>query len=237
MADSFSGTEKILAWSVHVFSASGLIAGFMAILAIADKNFRAAMAWLLLCLFIDGVDGTLARRFRVKEILPNVDGSNIDYVVDFTTYAVIPAYFFFAAELVDPNINLPLAFLILLVSAVYYGIKGMVSEDFYFVGFPVMWNVVVFYLFFIFAFPGWVNAAIIVILAVLHFVPIKFAYPSRATRFRKLTAVFSILLMVIMPLAVWLYPAVPVWLKILAALNLAYFAVLAVIDTLRSPQS
>ena len=107
--------EKSLAWSVHIFTASGLWAGFMAILAINHHNWRSAMFWLLACLIIDGIDGTFARMFRVKEVLPYMDGKTIDYVIDFATYAIIPAYFFYESELVTADWRLPLTFLILMV--------------------------------------------------------------------------------------------------------------------------
>ena len=203
----------------------------MAILAINAKNWSAAMAWLFAALVIDGIDGTFARLFNVKKILPKIDGKTIDYVIDFANYAIIPAYFFYRAELVFPAWNLPLTFLILLVSAIYYGIEGMVSEDFYFIGFPVLWNIVVFYLIFVFAFNPLGNAAIIIIFSVLHFVPIKFAYPSQATRFRVLTIIFSAVYLFLMPLIIWLYPDVPVYLKWLAVLILIYFGLLAIADT------
>ena len=226
-------SDKILAWGVHLFTASGLLAGFMAILAIGAKNWRSAMAWLLVALLIDGLDGTFARKFKVSKTLPNINGKTIDYVIDFATYAIIPAYFFYAAELVSLTWNLPLTFLILLVSAIYYGKEGMVSDDYYFIGFPVMWNVVIFYLIFIFSLGIWGNAFIIIIFSILHFVPIKFAYPSRAIHLKALTIGFTGLMLIIMPVAVWLYPNVPVWLKWVAIGNLAYFGVLAVFDTFR----
>ena len=122
-----------------------LLAGFMAILAINAKNWRAAMAWLLVTFLIDGIDGTFALKFKVAEVLPKMNGKTIDNIIDFATYAIIPAYFFYMAELVDPVWNLPLTLLILFVSAIYYGKEGMVSKDYYFIGFPVMWNVVVFF--------------------------------------------------------------------------------------------
>lgn len=225
-------TEQALAWSVHIFTASGLLAGFMAILAISSKSWRAAMAWLFVALLIDGIDGTLARKFRTAERLPRISGKTIDYVVDFTTYAVIPAYFFYQAELTPPGWNLPLTFVILLVSAVYYGKEGMVSEDYYFIGFPVMWNMVVFYLVFIFSFSQTINTLIVIILAILHFLPVKFAYPSRATRLRTVTVIFTLILLVLMPAAIWSYPDVPVWLRWIAIADLAYFAALAAADTL-----
>lgn len=227
-AQTFS---KAIAWGVHIFSASGLLAGFMAVLAINAKNWRAAMAWLFAALLIDGIDGTLARKFKVAEALPQVDGKTIDYVVDFANYAIIPAYFFYMAELVSPAWNLPLTFVILLVSAVYYGKAGMVSADYYFVGFPVMWNMVVFFLIFIFSFGHFGNALIIIFFAALHFVPLKFAYPSRATRFKTLTMVFTVIILLAMITAVWLYPLVPLWLKFTACACLVYFGGLALLDT------
>lgn len=231
MSHSYTNIEKTLAWSVHFFSAFGILAGFMAILAINAKDWRVAMAWLFVALLIDGIDGTFARKFKTAEVLPNMNGKTIDYVIDFATYAIIPAYFFYMAELVSPTWNLPLTFLILLVSAIYYGKEGMVSDDYYFIGFPVMWNMVIFYLIFVFSLGSFGNAAIIIALAVLHFIPVKFAYPSRATRLKTLTIIFTLILLVAMPLIVWLYPNVPFWLKLVAVGSLIYFGVLAVADT------
>ena len=231
MNNSYNTLDKALAWSVHIFSASGLLAGFMAILAINAKNWRAAMAWLLVTFLIDGIDGTFARKFKVAEVLPKMNGKTIDNIIDFATYAIIPAYFFYMAELVDPVWNLPLTLLILLVSAIYYGKEGMVSEDYYFIGFPVMWNMVVFFLIFIFYLSELGNAAIIIIFSILHFLPIKFAYPSRATRLKILTIIFTLIILMAMILAVWLYPNVPIWLKWIAVGSLTYFGLLAVVDT------
>ncbi len=231
MNQSYKISSKLLAWCVHIFTASGLLAGFMAILAINAKSWRLAMAWLLVALVIDGIDGSFARKFKTNEVLPKIDGKTIDYVVDFVNYAVIPAYFFHQAGLVYESWNLPLTFLILLVSAIYYGKEGMVSEDFYFVGFPVMWNAVVFYLVFVFSLTEPGNAAIIVIFSILHFVPVKFAYPSRATRLKLLTIIFTAILLIAMPLIVWFYPNVPAYLKWTAIICLAYFGILAIFDT------
>lgn len=224
---------KIFAWFTHFFTASGLLAGFMAIPAISEKNWRVAMAWLLVALAIDGVDGTLARKFKVKETLPNFDGKTIDYVIDFANYAIIPAYFFYQVNLVQESWNLPLSFLILMVSAIYYGKDGMVSDDYYFIGFPVMWNIVVFYLVFVFSFSETINVAIIVFFSILHFVPIKFAYPSRATRLKLLTLIVTAVFLLITPIIVWFYPEIPVWLKWIANVCLAYYGILAIADTFR----
>ncbi len=223
--------RKGLAWAVHSFTASGLVAGFMSLLAINAADWRAAMLWLIACQLIDGLDGILARAVGVKEVLPNVDGKTIDYVVDFVTYAIIPAYFIYQAELVADAWRLPLVGLILIVSALYYGKEGMVSEDMYFVGFPVMWNMVVFYLLFVFQYGELANAILIVLFAVLHFVPIKFVYPSQAKRYRWLTWGLTLVFLISLVCILWLYPVRPGWLIAMAYLNVVGFAALAVYNT------
>lgn len=190
------------------------------------------MAWLIVAFVIDGVDGTFARIFKTGEVLPNMNGKTMDHIIDFANYAIIPAYFFYNAELVSPTWNLPLTFLILLVSTIYYGKEGMVSDDNnYFIGFPVMWNVAVFYLIFVLSLNQIGNAAIVIILAILHFVPIKCAYPSRATRVKGLTIFASVILMLDMCLIVWFYPDGSFVLRFVAVACLTYFTVLAAVDT------
>ncbi|MCB0569871.1 MAG: hypothetical protein KDC66_08925 [Phaeodactylibacter sp.] len=179
--------SRLAAWGVHLFTASGVITVFMALLAVSKGSLREAMLWLVAAQFIDGVDGTLARRFRVTEVLPYMNGKNIDFVIDFASYAIIPAYMIYASGLIGGWWNLACALLILMVSAVYYGKEGMVSEDHYFVGFPVMWNMAAFYMLFVFQWGHWANVILVAALSILHFVPIKFAYPSRTLRWRWLS--------------------------------------------------
>lgn len=222
---------KFLAWLVHLFTASGLLAAFMAILAVDAGEFREAMLWLFLCLLIDGVDGTFARMFRVTEVLPHVKGQTIDYVIDFATYAIIPAYFFYSADMVPAPWNLVLTFVILLVSALYYGLDGMVSEGMHFVGFPVLWNLVVLILYFILDFSPWPTAIFILFFAILHFIPIKFAYPSRARRFKGLILITSGVALICLFMAVWTYPVRPAWVWWGAILSIAVFGVIAIMET------
>ena len=182
MPTIFTAREKALAWSAHLFTATGVLTVFMAILAVSAHDFRAAMSWLLAALLIDGIDGTLARRFRVAEVLPHINGKNIDFVIDFAAYAIVPAYMIYESGLIGGAWNLAGAFLILLVSAVYYAKEGMVSDDHYFGGFPVMWNMAAFYMIFVFQWGHWGNVLLVAAPSVLHFVPIKVAHPRRATQ-------------------------------------------------------
>lgn len=176
--------SRLWAWGVHLFTASGVITVFMALLAVSEGRLHIAMFWLVAAQFIDGVDGTLARRFRVTEVLPYMSGKNIDFVIDFAAYAIVPTYMIYESGLIDGGWNLACAFLILMVSAIYYGKDGMVTEDHYFVGFPVMWNMTAFYMIFVFHWGHWANVILVIGLSILHFIPIKFVYPSRTARLR-----------------------------------------------------
>ena len=228
----YSWLQKALAWSVHLFTASGLLAAFMSILAINEQDWQMAMVWLIVCQIIDGVDGTFARLFKVKEVLPNMDGKTIDYVIDFVSYAVVPAYFIYQAGLLEPPFQIICTFVILLVSALYYGKEGMVSEDYYFVGFPVMWNMVVFFLVFVYDFTPLWNAILIFIFAILHFVPIKFVYPSRGYKYRWLTLTMTAIAIILAGITLFIYPEKPPYLVLILTLTLAYYGVRAVLDTL-----
>lgn len=175
--------EVVLAWGVHAFTASGIIPAFFAIVFLSQENFLWAFIMLMITHFIDGVDGTLARRARVTEVLPQMSGKMMDCIIDFATYAIIPIFAMYMAQGFWPDVSYVregCLMLALLVSTLYYGKEGMVSSDYYFVGFPVLWNWVAFYLYYVFGLSPWLNVTVICVCSVLHFVPIKYVYPSRS---------------------------------------------------------
>jgi len=229
--NQYSIFQKTLAWSVHIFTASGLIAGFMALLAMHEHDVRTAMFWLILAFIIDGIDGTFARLFKVKEVLPQMDGKTIDYVVDFANFAIIPAYIFYQSDLVFPEWRLPLTSLILLISALYYGKTGMVSEDNYFIGFPVLWNMIVYFLIFVFDLSYGFNAFIIVLFAIAHFVPLKYIYPSQAKRWQLASSIISGLFFILMCVVVYYYPVRNIYLTSLSIIGLSYFVILTFLES------
>ena len=47
--------NKLTAWAVHGFTASGIVLGFLSIVAILNDDRIAACLWLGLALFIDGI--------------------------------------------------------------------------------------------------------------------------------------------------------------------------------------
>lgn len=227
--------KKLAALGVHLFTASGLLTGFLTLLAIQAGHWREAAFWMVCSQVIDGVDGTLARLARVQEVLPRFDGKMIDYVVDFFTYAILPAYFFYESGLAENAFQQWAGVsVILLVSALYYGRDGMVSDDFHFVGFPVMWNVVILYQVYVFDWPGWAHLFLIVLLGILHFAPLHFAYPSRATRYRGLIWAATLGMTISMALIIFQYPVRQPWLNGAAMAAAAVFFLLAALPLIRS---
>ncbi|WP_116124974.1 CDP-alcohol phosphatidyltransferase family protein [Lewinella sp. IMCC34183] len=225
--------SKIAAWSVHVFTATGLLAAFMGLLAVSAGEYRLAMLWILISLVIDGVDGTFARLARVEEVLPRVSGKQIDYVIDFFSYAILPAYFFYAAIDLAYWPRLLCTFAMLLSGALYYGLEGMVSADGkHFVGFPVMWNMVVYLLVFVTpGLPGWALVGIVLAFALMHFLPILFAYPSRGGRWWVATLLATVAFISSAVFNVWYYPEPsPLW-RAVCGVSVAYYALLAAVDT------
>lgn len=226
--------KKVLAWGVHIFTASGLLAAFLAIIAIDQQDWRACFLWLFVCFVIDSIDGSLARKFRVKEVLPYMDGKNIDYIIDFATYALIPAFFFYKAEMVDPQFMYITLAIILLSSALYYGKVGMVADGQYFVGFPVLWNFVVFFQFFICHNQPTLNFVSVIFFGILHFVPLKFAYPSMTRKYFWSHLFFSVVGLLGALMVLYYYPTKQSSFEIMAIVGAIYFSGFAVYDTVRS---
>src|SRR3712207_3816398 len=88
--ETFSWRQKLAGALVHLYTASGSVLGLLIVLAALEGEVEAAL-WLgLATLFIDGTDGMLARRFRVKETIPWFDGALLDNIVDYLTYVFAP---------------------------------------------------------------------------------------------------------------------------------------------------
>ena len=184
--ENFRFHQQALAWLVHMFTASGAIAGVLAIDAIFDERWFDCFLYLTLATMIDAVDGMLARLFRVRTVLPMFDGALLDNITDYFTYVLIPALIVAEAALVPQGTALFAAAIIVLTSAYQFCQSDAKTEDHYFKGWPSYWNILVFYLVPL-HFPPRLNLALILLCGILIFVPIKYIYPSRTVRFRRLT--------------------------------------------------
>jgi len=184
--------EKIAAWAVHGFTGSGAIMGFLAIISIFNNDQAGSFLWLGLALFVDGIDGTLARKVDVIKQTPNIDGTIIDSVVDYLNYTIIPSLMIYWFQMVPNGFELLVPAAIFIVSIYTFANVNMKTNDYYFQGFPAVWNIVVLY-FFILGSHNYINLIVIVICLILTFVPIKFIHPLRVKELRNLTIFFTII--------------------------------------------
>lgn len=172
----------LAAWGVHLFTASGVVFALLALAAVMAHDERLALAWLVAAILIDGVDGTLARRVRVKERLPRIDGEALDLIIDYLTYVFIPALIVWRGAYLPAPIALPLTAAILLSSLYTFARRDMKTDDGYFRGFPALWILVAAFCVLAPAGPTLV-ATMVVALIGLTFAPILVIHPFRARDF------------------------------------------------------
>ncbi|MAN62822.1 MAG: phosphatidylcholine synthase [Parvibaculum sp.] len=174
------------AWAIHLFTASGVIPGLLAIEATFADDGRMALLWLGVALIIDGLDGPLARRFEVTRHTPRFDGAILDLVIDYLTYTAIPALMIWQLNMVPEGWGLAAASFVMVTALYCFGNRDMKTKDNYFEGFPATWNLVVL-CFFILDSGQITNLAVIAFLGALTFTHLKFIHPFRVVRLRLIT--------------------------------------------------
>lgn len=205
--------SKIFAWAVHCYTALGLVcAAGIAVQLVrgGDEAFRLAFLLMIVATVIDTTDGWLARRARVKEVLPGFDGRRLDDLIDFQTYTSLPLLLIWRADLLEPQQQ---AWLLLPLLASAYGFCQTQAKtaDNFFLGFPSYWNIVALYLY-LFRLPASWALAVLIVLALLTFVPLRYLYTTHGGRFSWLTNVFGTAWAISLLVILWQWPAVPRWL-------------------------
>jgi phosphatidylcholine synthase len=169
----------IAAWGVHLFTASAAWFGVLTLFKIYQHEYVFALWLMAITVFIDAVDGSLARLAHVKSILPKIDGALLDNIVDYLNYVISPCFFL----LVKPNmlpggLDLWIIAAITITSSYQFCQSDAKTPDHFFKGFPCYWNIALFYMF-IFNTSEQFNALLLALFCVLIFVPVKYVYPSR----------------------------------------------------------
>jgi phosphatidylcholine synthase len=170
-----------------------LAAGVASLLLEPERTadtYRACFLLMLAAVVVDATDGTLARAVRVKEAVPEFDGRRLDDLVDFLLYTCLPLV------LIDRAGLLPAGCRWVLVAALVASGYGFCQADIKtadgaFLGFPSYWNVVAFYLFALPVAGEWA-AGLILVLAVLTFVPSRYPYPTQPGRLNRLMLLLSV---------------------------------------------
>ena len=184
--------DKIAAWAVHGFTASGAVLGFLAIISIFNNDQTSSFLWLGLALLVDGLDGTIARKVGISDIATNIDGSMLDNLVDYLNYLIIPSLMIYWFQMVPNGWEIIIPAGIFAVSLYTFANINMKTEDYYFSGFPALWNIVVLY-FYILNTNQYINLIVIIFLSILTFIPIKFVHPLRVKKLRNITIFCTII--------------------------------------------
>ena len=188
---SFPRGLRLAGAAVHLYTASGTVLALLIVLAAFDGDAVTAL-WLgLVALVVDGTDGMLARRMRVKETIPWFDGARLDDIVDYLTYAFAPVVLLWTTgSLPGGALGWVVAALPLLASSYQFCRVDAKTDDHTFLGFPSYWNVVAFYAIVLDFGPAAI-ATVLVVCSVLVFVPVRYLYPSRTQAFRTLSLVLT----------------------------------------------
>lgn len=239
----------ILPWVAHLYTATGTVIALLATGLTFAHNFRGVFIYLVIATFVDSTDGLLARALKVKERLPHFDGARLDDIIDYMTYVFIPALVVWQAALVA--LPFPVCAAMLLSSAYGFGqvdakieidtpqdalSRGGAPRDHFFTGFPSYWNIVVVYLY-VLGLPQQVNAIVLVVLAVMVFVPIRYLYPSRTQTLKGPTLVLGTAWAPLLTWMIWRLPAVDGPWTLLSLIFPAYYFVLSLWLHVRSPKA
>src|SRR5215212_5428130 len=184
---------RLRASAVHLYTASGAVLTLLILVAAYNGDTVMALWLVLATLVIDSTDGLLARRYRVKELLPRFDGRRLDDIVDYLTYVLAPVLLLWSSGyLPEGSTGVMIAALPLLASSYQFCQVDAKTEDHFFRGFPSYWNIVAFYAI-VFSLSPEAVGTILVVCSLLVFVPIRYVYPSRTVAFRKLTMTLTAL--------------------------------------------
>ena len=177
--------NKIPAFFVHLFTGSGIIFSFFALVNIIEGNKLQTFMFLGIALVIDIVDGTLARKYKTEIFFPNIDGKTLDTIIDYINYIFIPCIMLYKFNYLHQNFTIILPIIILCISLYSYTNTKLMDSSFSYVGFPSIWNIVILYLE-ILSFDQFINLLIISFFIFLKFIPFKVFHPMRYKKLKKI---------------------------------------------------
>ena len=240
-AAAFREPLRLGAYGVHVLTASGIV---FLLLAAAELCLPEPRAWFVFAMFLgavvtDAIDGPLARSLNVKRNAAAIDGRTIDDIVDHIGFTFLPLVMIWRFGWVPDlgGVALPrVAWIALPAVCSLLGFAHRHAKDEaagFFRGFPSYWNIAAFYAGLLaFALPGvgpWVNAVVLLALAVLTVPPVWFLYPNLTPKkYKPLIlgggGVWALLLLAMLAF----YPDVPLWLTLLSLVYPLIYTVLSV---------
>jgi phosphatidylcholine synthase len=194
------------AYGVHILTALGAGLGLWSLILIYDGFYQEAVWVLAVAAIIDSIDGALARLTETKEHAPKIDGALMDNIVDFMTWTIAPLLWIYA------TMDLTVWPLIICAIASAFGFSNIraKTDDNFFLGFPSYWNIVVFYIFLL-DLPNLFASVILIIFALVTFLPVKFVYPSRTKYLRLFTLVLAAVFIIQLVALMYFFDDSPPW--------------------------
>jgi phosphatidylcholine synthase len=211
--------------ALHAFTATGVLVGMAALVAVLDGSARMAIIWLLVAQLIDGIDGPLARRLLPEEATTKFDGYVLDLVIDFVTCVLVPAAFLWEFNMVNHDRSGMIAVAALLMfSCLWFSRTDQQDDDSWFHGFPASWNMVIPTLWLLDS-SHTVTLIVVACLSILTMTNVQFAHPVRVVQWRiwNMTAI-SIWVIGVLLGTIW-SPQVPALLIVLVVIGPAMVAV------------
>ena len=227
-------------WLVHLLTASSGFLALVAANAAVQKQIQTVLYCVILTVIIDAIDGPLARLINVKKHTPNFDGSMLDNVIDFLTWAFIPALLLIHTDVFSYNVSLALACLMIISSSYFYGCCDVKAQDNFFKRWPSAWSPIILC---VFTWP--VSSSVLFVLivscAILSFVPIYFVHSLRLdvvfTGKKNVDKVLSFIMLassvcflVLLFSSVYFYPEKPMVFFVLELLFISAYMVLNILQ-------
>jgi len=228
--------QKIAAYGVHVFTASGVVFALLAAAEVASPSPRPKWVYLYLAIqvLIDALDGPMARAVHIKIRAPRIDGRTIDDIVDYLTYTFIPLLLIWRMGWLPGGNSTGggIGWIALAMVASLFGFSNTAAKDEqggFFLGFPSYWNIIAFYVGIWHAMAGpWPGAIVIVVLTILTVLPVRFIYPNLAPRPWKMPTMIGALVWLVLLAWMWTnYPTPPGWLMWVSLVYPAFYIALS----------
>jgi phosphatidylcholine synthase len=238
MPSSFFSRAR--AYAVHLLTASGVVAAFLAVAELFDHapDERVVFGWLVLTVVIDALDGPLARAWDVKRLAPDINGRTIDEIVDYLTFTFVPLLLVWRMGWVPSAPGIAgMAWIVPALLASLLGFANVGAKDEaagYFRGFPSYWNIAAFYAGLVFYGLGetgqWLNALVLLTLAALTVSPVRFLYPNLTPRPWKLPVMLGAMAWLAALLAMLpVYRRVPGWVVGVSLIYPTFYAILSIL--------
>lgn len=199
---------------IHLWTLAGLAFAMLAAQHVVLADLDGAVRWLLLVLLVDHTDGTLARRFNVRERIPLVNGETLDLITDVIGLTFVPMIFLWQAGVFLPGWGGPLAVAAAVTCSLKYAMKAELLREGVSRGAPpAFFSILVFW--FLDLPPVWATLYTIT-LVLLCWSPIRYPLTSLMTTHWKpgfQSAINYLSFTALLPAMVWLQdaPALLFW--------------------------